>query len=270
MTPNAQTPNERWLEYANQNTSLSANARDIAIRTIIGEAANEGVDGWGAVANVLRNRARDPRWPSDVDAVALQRRQFSAWNKGAGGNTLVDRYGPEDDLYQRVGQTVDGVFAGDMPDNTGGATHYYSPQGMDALVAGGSQSNRLPRWLQEENDRRGGQTTNIGGHIFTGQAEGTYAPQNTPATGPQGPAGMPTQQNGQQGVSDDAFRTAYEKTQQAAPTRREQMATSAALLTDDGSMDESERFRAQMVNLRQTLDRAREQKAFGPQTGLSI
>lgn len=161
-------------------------ARDIAIRTIIGEAANEGPEGWAAVANVLRNRAADPRWPEQIAEVALQPKQFSAWNSGAGGNDLVNRYGPDDSLYQRVGAVVDHVLSGQGQDNTGGATHYYSPAGMRALVNQGAQSNTLPNWLQQENQRRSGAPTRIGGHIFTGMAEGSAQ------TAPMGPAGAPT------------------------------------------------------------------------------
>lgn len=147
--------------------------RDILIRTIIGEAAGEGPEGWAAVAHVVRNRAMDGRWPNSVSDVSLQDQQFSAWNKGAGGNALVDRYGPGDDLYEQVGAVVDQVLSGALADNTGGATHYYSPRGMDKLVEDGDQSNRIPRWLQDETERRGGGTVTIGGHIFTGRAEGT-------------------------------------------------------------------------------------------------
>ena len=102
--------------------------------------------------------------------VSLQPKQFSAWNKGAGGNHLVHKYGPGSGIYQNVGQIADQVFAGDYADPTGGATHYYSPAGMRALVNSGSQSNVLPRWLQKETDRRGGNTVTIGGHVFTGRA----------------------------------------------------------------------------------------------------
>lgn len=149
--------------------------RDIVIRTVIGEAANEGPEGWAAVVNVLRNRTQDSRWPDQIGVVALQPQQFSAWNEGAGGNDLVRKHNPGDPLYERVGAVVDQVMAGGQ-DNTGGATHYYSPAGMQALVSEGSQSNLLPRWLQEENNRRGGNTTTIGGHIFTGLAEGSDMP----------------------------------------------------------------------------------------------
>lgn len=148
-------------------------ARDILIRTVIGEAANEGEEGWAAVAHTILNRARDPRWPGSPDAVALQPKQFSAWNDGAGGNDLVRKYGPGDPIYERVGAVVDQVAAGAMPDPTGGATHYYSPAGMTALVEQGAQSNLVPSWWDEEVARRGGQPTRIGGHLFAGMAEGS-------------------------------------------------------------------------------------------------
>lgn len=145
-------------------------ARDIAIRTILGEAANESPMGQAAVAHVLMNRAADPRWPSTIQDVALQPKQFSAWNSGAGGNDLVNKYGPGSNPYEKVGAIYDAVAAGQIADPTGGATHYYSPAGMEALVSQGAQSNILPRWLQQENEYRGSPTVTIGGHIFTGKA----------------------------------------------------------------------------------------------------
>lgn len=174
--------------------------RDILIRTIIGEAANEGPEGWAGVAHTIRNRSKDPRWPSGVADVSLQPKQFSAWNKGAGGNHLVHKYGPDSGVYQNVGKIADQVFAGEYADPTGGATHYYSPAGMKALVNSGAQSNVLPRWLQQETDRRGGNTTTIGGHIFTGLASGA-TPQTpnphpplakAPPLGQSSPANDPT------------------------------------------------------------------------------
>lgn len=141
-------------------------SRDIAIRTILGEAANEGLMGQAAVAHVLLNRAADARWPSSVAEVALQPQQFSAWNEGAGGNHLTDKYGPGSDPYEKAGRIYDAVAAGSITDPTGGATHYYSPAGMQALVTDGHQSNLVPQWW----DSVGGEPVTIGGHIFRGQA----------------------------------------------------------------------------------------------------
>ena len=164
---------------------MNQTARDVAIRTILGEAANQGVDGQAAVAYVLRNRAADPRWPSLIDEVALQPKQFSAWNSGAGGNDLVSKYGPGTPQYESAGQVYDAVMSGIIADPTGGATHYYSPAGMQALVSEGSQGNLVPGWWQNENATRGAPPTQIGGHMFTGKANLSYGipplPQATSA-----------------------------------------------------------------------------------------
>ncbi len=148
---------------------LSAYEKDVMVRTIIGEAANEGVVGQAAVAHTIRNRVLDSRWGDDPAEVSLQFKQFSAWNDGAGGNSLPTKYNPGDALYDRVAETVDNVWSGQTPDMTGGATFYYSPAGMDALVNEGSQSNSLPSWLSQENADRGAPPARIGGHIFTGR-----------------------------------------------------------------------------------------------------
>jgi len=144
--------------------------RDILIRTVLGEAGGESGEGQQAVAHVILNRARDPRWPSSVSEVALQPKQFSAWNKGSGGNAHVN-IGPGSPAYEAAGAQVDAVLSGQSADVTGGATHYWSPAGMEKHVADGEQNYTVPRWAAAETERRGGQNAQIGGHIFTGQTE---------------------------------------------------------------------------------------------------
>ncbi len=158
---------------------LTPYQRDIAIRTIIGEAAGESPVGQAAVAHVLMNRARDERWPSDIAEVALQPKQFSAWNSGAGGNN-PGKWETDSKAYQNASAALDYALASEDP--TGGATHYYSPAGMQALVDQGAQTNLLPRWLDAERERSGGVTT-IGGHHFVGRASGSSTPTLGQATG---------------------------------------------------------------------------------------
>lgn len=149
---------------------VSERDRDIGIRTMLGEAAGEGDTGLAAVAHVIRNRAVDEegRWPKSITGVALQEKQFSAWNSGAGGNN-PGKWVKGSARYEQAGKIFDAVMSGRHVDPTGGATHYYSPSGMTALVQGGSQGNLIPRWLQAEKKRAGG-VIKIGGHIFTGKA----------------------------------------------------------------------------------------------------
>ena len=164
-------PSQASYSASALNRELSPYEKDVMVRTIIGEAANEGVIGQAAVAHTIRNRVMDQRWGDDPAEVSLQFKQFSAWNDGAGGNSLPTKYNPGDALYDRVAGIVDDVWNGNTRDMTGGATFYYSPAGMNALVAEGSQSNHLPNWLAQENADRGAPPAHIGGHIFTGRVQ---------------------------------------------------------------------------------------------------
>ncbi len=138
--------------------------REIIIRTIMGEALNEGPEGWTAVGHVIKNRSSDPRWPQDPASVALQPKQFSAWNEGHGGNDLVRKYGPDTPVFQEIGGVVDQVWSDQVPDPTGGATHYYAPAGMPG--------QREPDWFDDVTEARGAAPVRIGGHVFTGRRDG--------------------------------------------------------------------------------------------------
>ena len=115
-----------------QDSRTTDSDRDIAIRTMLGEASGEGPEGMAAVAHVLFNRKKAGRWGDSIKDVALQPYQFSAWNKGEGGNSLVNKYGPDSEEYQRAARLYDLVSAGVIPDPTGGATHYYAHNTIDA------------------------------------------------------------------------------------------------------------------------------------------
>lgn len=134
---------------------LTPAQRDILIRTVWGEAANQGPEGWQAVASVVRNRAADPGYPSDPAAVALQPKQFSAWNQGSGGNALPYSIAANSPDYNRVGQIVDQVFSGQAPDPTGGAVNYYAPTGM--------AKGQAPDWWKTIDPAS---VRVIGGHVF--------------------------------------------------------------------------------------------------------
>jgi len=139
-TPQATRPvNDPIVNFANTappptpytNYPIEGERRDAIIRTVMGEAAGEGLTGMAAVANVIYNRSLDPRYPSDPLEVATQKNsagihQFSAWNSPSmQGNTLVRQ--PDDSPeYQKAARVVDAVFAGLIPDPTGGATHYHT------------------------------------------------------------------------------------------------------------------------------------------------
>ena len=143
---------------------MSSDARDLAIRTIYGEAGGEPATGQAGVAAVLKNRLAGGQYGGDMQSVILAPKQFSLWNKGDPAGDNARKLSPDSPSYQKIGQIYDGVMSGQIPDPTGGATHYYNPN-----VAS-------PGWgpkLAQQNDVR------IGNHRFVG-------------TGPAGPNGANT------------------------------------------------------------------------------
>lgn len=142
--------------------------RDVAIRTMLGEAANQGEQGLAGVAWVLRNRRDTGKWGSTIADVALADKQFSAWNsKDNGGNDLVSKYGPGTPQYERAGKVYDAVMGGYTVDMTGGATHYFSESGMFAA----GDADGKPSWYADEKAKAGGEIK-IGGHTFLGRIVG--------------------------------------------------------------------------------------------------
>ena len=143
---------------------MSSDARDLAIRTIYGEAGGEPDTGKAGVAAVLKNRLAGGQYGGDMQSVILAPKQFSLWNKGDPAGDNARKLSADSPSYQKIGQIYDGVMSGQIPDPTGGATHYYNPN-----VAS-------PGWgpkLAQQNDVR------IGNHRFVG-------------TGPAGPNGANT------------------------------------------------------------------------------
>jgi N-acetylmuramoyl-L-alanine amidase len=105
-------------------------ARDLVIRTLIGES-NGTPEGMTSVAHVIKNRADSGAW-GDPTKGGLTRtitapKQFSIWNPGYSRAAYLRSIPPTDAQYQRAAAIVDGVFGNDIPDTTGGATHYHTP-----------------------------------------------------------------------------------------------------------------------------------------------
>lgn len=109
-----------------QKIGLGFADRDFAIRTIAGEASDQGQKGQAAIAWVIRNRAEfQPTawWGSDVGGVCRKRAQFSCWNGGKNTDRVKD-LATTDDEYRDAAEVLDAVMNGDVPDPTGGATTY--------------------------------------------------------------------------------------------------------------------------------------------------
>ncbi|RYC29683.1 hypothetical protein D3273_22675 [Lichenibacterium minor] len=138
---------------ANALPSGGDSTRDLAIRTIYGEAGGESDTGKAGVASVLKNRLASGQFGPDMQSVILAPKQFSLWNAGDPAGDNARKLSANSPTYQRIGSIYDGVMSGQTPDPTGGATHYYNPRAAS------------PAWgpkLAAQND------VTIGNHRFVG------------------------------------------------------------------------------------------------------
>lgn len=132
---------------------LSPYDRDIAIRTILGEAGDQGQTGQAAVASVIKNR-HAAGFADSASGVALQRGQFEPWMTPAGRNRLQS-IDPNSPSYRQAGEILDNVYSGQYADPTNGATHFYAPVLQSAL------GRKDPTWASDYTH-----TATIGGHNF--------------------------------------------------------------------------------------------------------
>lgn len=129
---------------------IDPKSRELAIRTVLGEAAGEPDEGQAAVAAVIRNRLQSGKFGPDLPNVVLARNQFEPWSTESGRQRMFS-YAPDSPDYQRAAANVDLAFNGFDPTN--GATHFYSPTAQAAL------GRQAPSWAQ-------GEPLNIGRHAF--------------------------------------------------------------------------------------------------------
>lgn len=144
---------------------VSPEDRDLMIRTIIGEAGGQDLDGMAGVANVIANRLSSGKYGKTGADVVLAPNQFEPWtNRGA---ELLG-YDPKSPEYQNAGAVLDGVLGGKVIDNTGGATHFYAPALQSQL------GRATPGWAT-------GQGKLIAGQLY-------YAPQGPVSRASSAPA----------------------------------------------------------------------------------
>ena len=140
------------LSAPGTKTNISPVDRDMLIRTVIGEAGNQGPEGQAAVANVILNRLKTGyNGANSVTDVVSQPHQFEALDRNKETWT-TDANSPE---YQKAASVVDGVLSGQQGDNTNGATHFYGVQSQKSL------GRNAPDWASEYP-----KTAQIGEHSF--------------------------------------------------------------------------------------------------------
>lgn len=128
--------------------------RDAMVRTVLGEAGDQGAEGQAAVAHTILNRVVSGRYGDSPAAVVLAPGQFEPWQTRRQELLSIN---PNSAAYQKAGGIVDAVAAGDVPDATNGATHFFSPAAQAAL------GRQPPKWAKNP-------TAKVGGHVF-------YAPE---------------------------------------------------------------------------------------------
>jgi conjugal transfer mating pair stabilization protein TraG len=158
-----------------QAPQMAPNDRDALIRTIAGEAGGEGPQGQAALAHVVMNRLAAGGYGDTVKDIvqasaagvnpARGYHEFSTWNPPArGGNSIPQNMSSSDPAYTKIGDIVDQVYNGSIPDPTGGATHYFAPKSM--------QGGQPPPWagpLAAQNQVRIGDQVFVGGSTGPGQ-----------------------------------------------------------------------------------------------------
>jgi conjugal transfer mating pair stabilization protein TraG len=175
------TPNQ-FAQLPDPGAPMNPLDRDMMIKTIAGEAGNQPPLGQAAVAHAILNRVAVGGYGNGISGVVQQPvkpgssyHQFSVWNPPgvAESSQTTHSITPGNPLYQRIGDIVDKVYSGAIPDPTGGATHYYAPNSMPGRIP--------PPWaapLAQSNSVR------IGDQLFVGGAEG---PGRTPIQTTGGP-----------------------------------------------------------------------------------
>lgn len=113
--------------------------RDIAIRTIWGEARGESKAGKVAVAQVILNRARDAKrrygGPS-LRGVCLKPRQFSCWNANDPNRAKMLAIGEFLPAYRACAEALDIAIANRNDPGWAGIFHY-KVRGVEAAWAKG-------------------------------------------------------------------------------------------------------------------------------------
>lgn len=145
---------------------VSAQDKDIAARTLLGEAGGESREGRIAVLWVIRNRAEadlgndgKPDWWGEGIAGVCQKKnargvhQFSCWNAHDPNARRIANVTIANRAFRECLQLVDEVFADRIPDPTKGSTHYHTTAVRPAWSKGVKPAVRIGNHLFYNNVR---------------------------------------------------------------------------------------------------------------------
>lgn len=106
-------------------SAVTVSAVDILARTLWGEARGEGDTGMHAVANIVMNRVKHPKWwGHSVTSVCLMPYQFSCWNDNDPNLPKIRAVTSADKQFMIALRIASTAVAGKLPDITKGATSY--------------------------------------------------------------------------------------------------------------------------------------------------
>ena len=126
---------------------------DTLARTIWGEARGEGRIGMECVAEAIRNRVRDRRWPDTYAGVCKQRLQFSCWNPDDANLPKLLRVSLDDREFMSAYAIAAATIAGHIPPRLNGANHYLTCALFDCAAR--------PKWAHLDAPQ-----VRIGRHVF--------------------------------------------------------------------------------------------------------
>ena len=105
------------------------------IITVVGESGEEDIAAQNAVAHTIMNRVNNPNiWykPESVtEVISKKKSQYNAWDSPNypaewAMEKIENRTGTDEQFEEIVDRLLD-IYNGVTPDNTGGATSFYSP-----------------------------------------------------------------------------------------------------------------------------------------------
>jgi hypothetical protein len=142
---------------------------DLLVRTMYGEAASEPADGQAAVASVILNRLKQgDRYGGDtIEEIVKAPKQFEPWGN-ANTRSRMMSLAPTSPRYQTLSGIAQRVASGEIPDPTGGATHFAN----EAIVRQ-RRGGTVPSWMAKMPV-----AGKIGNHTFYGGTGAAAPPQS--------------------------------------------------------------------------------------------
>ena len=106
---------------------LSPEDRNSVVRTMLSEDGRSA-PGMAAVAWTIRNRAESGKFQDTPGGVVMARHAYEPWSLPRRDANHPLNHSATSPEYQQATRIADGVFSGETPDVTNGATHFYDPR----------------------------------------------------------------------------------------------------------------------------------------------